>query len=73
MPAVVAFAGAIGSGKTALSKRVAELLHWPRVSFGDYIRKIAEKNGQDPKDRGVLQKLGQALVTWASPSDERLG
>jgi dephospho-CoA kinase len=62
MGTVVAFAGAIGSGKTALSKRVAELLRWPLVSFGDYIRDVARQNGQDPKDRGVLQRLGQSLV-----------
>ena len=62
MGTVVAFAGAIGSGKTALSKRVAELLHWPFVSFGDYIREVARQNGQDQKDRSVLQKLGQSLV-----------
>jgi dephospho-CoA kinase len=59
---VVAFTGAIGSGKSALSKRVAVLLGWPRVSFGEYIRDVAEQNGQDRNDRTTLQKLGQALV-----------
>lgn len=62
MGTVVAFAGPIGSGKTTLSTRVADLLRWPRVSFGDYIRKIARDNDQDPNDRAVLQKLGQSLV-----------
>jgi adenylate kinase family enzyme len=59
---VIAFAGAIGSGKSKVSTEVAKLLSWPRVSFGDYVRETAKKFGQDPEDRGVLQKLGQALV-----------
>lgn len=59
---VLAFAGAIGVGKSSLSKQVQAVLGWPRVSFGDYVRKVAEKNGQDPNDRAVLQRLGQALV-----------
>ena len=59
---VVAFAGAIGSGKSNLSRHVAGLLGCPRVSFGDYIRGIAEANHMDSSDRGVLQRLGQALV-----------
>ncbi len=59
---VVAFAGPIGSGKSNLSTRVATLLGWPRVSFGDYIRKVARENHQNEGDRAVLQKLGQALI-----------
>jgi cytidylate kinase len=59
---VIAFAGAIGSGKSNLSRKVAALLEWPRVSFGEYIRTVAQENGMDASDRGVLQRLGQALV-----------
>jgi dephospho-CoA kinase len=59
---VLAFAGAIGVGKSSLSENVATLLGWPRVSFGDYVRKVARQNGQNDKDRAVLQRLGQALV-----------
>src|SRR5258708_6747088 len=62
MGTVVALAGAIGSGKSVLSHRVSERLHWPRISFGDYVRKIAERNRRDAGDRSVLQQLGQALV-----------
>lgn len=59
---VIAFSGAIGSGRSELSRRVAELLEWPRVSFGDFVRKVALEHKENPNDRVVLQKLGQALV-----------
>jgi cytidylate kinase len=62
MGVVVAFSGPIGAGKSTISQRVAESLNWPRVSFGDYIKKIAQENAADPDDRAVLQRLGQALV-----------
>lgn len=59
---VIAFAGAIGSGKSTVSKKLAELTGFPIVSFGQYVRNFAESNGYDPEDRAVLQRLGQALV-----------
>jgi cytidylate kinase len=62
MGVVVAFSGPIGAGKSTISKRVADSLNWPRVSFGEYIKKVARENGEDPEDRAVLQRLGQALV-----------
>src|ERR1700730_2880620 len=62
MGVVVAFSGPIGAGKSTISQKVADTLHWPRVSFGDYIKKIAQENGEDPENRAVLQRLGQALV-----------
>ncbi len=63
MPAlIVAFSGAIGTGKSNVSRKVQEILGWPRVSFGDYVRKQAHELGQDQNDRVVLQRLGQALV-----------
>jgi cytidylate kinase len=62
MGAVIAFSGPIGAGKSTISQKVSELLSWPRVSFGEYVQKVARENGQDPADRAVLQRLGQALV-----------
>jgi cytidylate kinase len=62
MGIVIAFSGPIGAGKSTISQKVADLLQWPRVSFGEYVQKIATENGQDPYDRTVLQRLGQALV-----------
>ena len=58
----LAFSGAIGSGKSSVSGELQNLLKWPRVSFGDFVRKKAAEMGRDPTDRTVLQKLGQALV-----------
>jgi cytidylate kinase len=62
MGIVIAFSGPIGAGKSTISQKVADLLHWHRVSFGEYVRKVAKENNQDPNDRTVLQRLGQALV-----------
>lgn len=62
MGIVIGFAGAIGSGRSKVSRAVAEVLAWPRVSFGDHIRRLAQENGENPDDRTVLQRLGQALV-----------
>jgi cytidylate kinase len=62
MGIVVAFSGPIGAGKSTISQTVADSLRWPRVSFGEYIKKVARENGEDPNDRTVLQRLGQALV-----------
>ena len=58
----LAFSGAIGSVKSSVSGELQNLLKWPRVSFGDFVRKKAAEMGRDPTDRTVLQKLGQALV-----------
>jgi cytidylate kinase len=62
MGTVIAFSGPIGAGKSSISRAVAGLLGWPRVSFGEYVQKVAKDSGQDPEDRAVLQRLGQALV-----------
>jgi dephospho-CoA kinase len=59
---VLAFSGGLGSGKSDLTKALAERLRWPRVGFGDYVRKYAVEVGRDATDRAVLQQLGQALV-----------
>lgn len=59
---VVAFSGAIGVGKSSLSRALQERLGWPRVSFGQYVRDYAAANGKDADDRATLQQLGQALV-----------
>ena len=61
MPKVVAFAGKIGSGKTTITKSLADLLAWPRASFGDYVREAARQRGM--KDtREVLQVLGTEIL-----------
>jgi len=61
-PIVLGFTGRIGSGKTTISSVVAEKLDWPRVSFGDYVRKIAQERGLE-ESREVLQQLGESLLS----------
>ena len=58
---VLAFSGKIGSGKSSVSMAVAESLHLPWVSFGDYVRKQAKAQELEPT-RQHLQDLGQALL-----------
>jgi dephospho-CoA kinase len=60
-PLVLAFAGRIASGKSTLSTSVAQVLGWPRVSFGDYVRQVARHRGLE-ESRTVLQELGAALI-----------
>jgi len=59
---VVGFAGAIGSGKTAISTAIAEARNLPRVSFGDFVRAEARRRGLDDTSREVLQGLGEVLI-----------
>lgn len=58
---LICFAGRIGSGKTTLSKAVANNLRWPRASFGDYVRMEALRQGLN-EPRKVLQRIGASLV-----------
>lgn len=62
-PCVLAFAGAIGSGKSTFSAAVAAELGWPRASFGDYVRAEALRRGLDGSSRDVLQTLGETLIS----------
>jgi 2-phosphoglycerate kinase len=59
---VIAFAGAIGTGRSEIARLVADRLHWPIVKFSDHIKDIARNNNDDPEDRAVLQRIGQELV-----------
>lgn len=60
--AAIAFAGAVGAGKSSVSTRVAETLAWARVSFGDFVRAEARRRGLDAESRTVLQALGEQLI-----------
>jgi dephospho-CoA kinase len=59
-PAVIGFSGRIASGKSAISKSLAADIGCRRVSFGDYVRKVAAERGLPPT-REVLQSLGEEL------------
>lgn len=61
-PAILTFSGPVASGKSTLSIKLAQTFHWSRVSFGDYVRSIADARKM-PKTREVLQAIGTELVT----------
>jgi dephospho-CoA kinase len=67
MPQVIAFAGKIGSGKTTITKSLADVLGWSRASFGDYVRKVVRERGLE-ETRVVLQRVGTELLR-ADPRD----
>ena len=59
---VACFAGKTGSGKTSVTKALAEYLNWRRVGFGDYVRAELARRGGNPDVGQELQDLGQLLV-----------
>lgn len=64
---IVAFSGQIASGKSTLSKLLADKTGWNRFSFGDYVRVCAKKIGLDANDRETLQDLGACLSKRPEP------
>ena len=58
---VVAFSGKVGSGKSSVSAAVASALGWQRVSFGEYVRGVAQAQHLDDS-RLTLQDLGEQLL-----------
>lgn len=58
---VIAFSGAIASGKSELSTAVAEALGCSRVSFGSHVRTITQLRGLDAT-RESWQAVGESLV-----------
>jgi dephospho-CoA kinase len=62
MSIVIAIAGRIGSGKTTLSKDLANALQCLRASFGDYVRAAVQERGL-PQTRENLQVIGTQLLT----------
>lgn len=58
---VIGFAGKVGSGKSTISSLIAKDCNYKFVSFGDYVRKIANLRGLDCT-RENLQNLGHTLI-----------
>lgn len=58
---VLGFSSRMGSGRRHLSKLFATALAWPRVSFGEYIRRIAREQGLG-ESREALQELGESFI-----------
>ncbi len=66
-PLLLAFAGSIGSGKSTLAQAVGDILGWPVVSFGDYVRRVAVQRGSG-ESRAALQAVGEALIAEGWPT-----
>jgi cytidylate kinase len=62
MRRIIAIAGPVAAGKSDLSRKLALALAAQRVSFGDYVRSVAEDRGV-PLTRGALQGLGEQLIS----------
>jgi cytidylate kinase len=62
MHCILLFAGPSKSGKTTLAKRLAESLAVPFSSFGDYVRKEAQRRGFTGSSSRELQELGSEMV-----------
>jgi dephospho-CoA kinase len=60
-PCVIALSSRIGAGKSTIARAVSGRLGWPRVSFGDYVRKAA-RNQWVQESRATLQEVGESLV-----------
>ncbi len=62
MSLLVCFSGKIGSGKSSVSKAVADVLGCRHASFGDYLRQYVAWHGGDPVSRKLLQDLGWSWI-----------
>ena len=60
-PIILCVSGGINSGKTTVSKKLADKLSWKKISFGDYVRHVAIKNDMTPS-RLNCQELGAKLI-----------
>ncbi len=63
MTGIIVLTGPIKSGKTTLSRLLADALRVPLASFGRYIRSKAQRRGIPPDSREQLQQLGLQLVS----------
>lgn len=72
-PLAIVVSGSPGSGKSTLANNLAHHLGWLSVSFGQYVRSIAERRQITPT-RGNLQELGESLASqgWSRFSIEVL-
>lgn len=58
---LLCISGKINSGKTTFAEELSQRVEWPKVSFGDFVRKEARKSGLD-SSRKTLQELGESLL-----------
>ena len=64
---VLCFSGRIGSGKTSVSRLIADSVNGSWTGFGDFIRAHAEAESLDSASREILQDLGQRLLSTHGP------
>jgi len=62
MVKAIVFNGFICAGKTTLANHLNTEYGWDKISFGDYVKYIADKT-QSPKSRKSLQDIGYNLFT----------
>jgi dephospho-CoA kinase len=65
---IVGVAGAIGSGKSEVSRTLARELGATRLGFGDFVRREAEARVVEPT-RENLQELGEQLIDELGASE----
>lgn len=68
MSGVIVISGLICSGKTTLANHYCNKYHWDKISFGSYIKSIAEKR-QVPLNRYNLQQIGYEVFKNTDPRD----
>lgn len=61
-PNVICVVGKIASGKTYVSKTIADRNQWLRCSTSDFLRDILCKNGENFPSREQLQELGEIEI-----------
>jgi len=68
MSLAIVFIGQICSGKSTLAKYYCNAHHWSQISFGSYIKDLAEKKQIDP-NRQNLQQIGYEVFKNTRPRD----
>jgi len=68
MSKAIVFSGLICSGKTTLADHYCAQYQWDKISFGSYIKNIAEKR-QVSLSRHNLQQIGYEIFKNTDPHD----
>lgn len=67
-PHVICIVGKIASGKTYVSRSIADRNQWLRCSTSDFLRDILCKNGEEFPSREELQEVGEIEINkgWST-------
>ncbi len=66
--ASIVIIGEICSGKSTLTRRLAEDIQLPKASFGGYLLQYCKEKGIPEHERGDLQNMGQQMIEDDAPS-----